>query len=399
MDAVPAEIVASVMTHLASGACAARCMAVCRRWRDLVVDGGRRGLWRRAAYGAASREGLAGPWLDRAAAERGWLWVWCALEPLVGPDGQRRRVGRLAYGDRGAVCGEFRRGSRSATEGYGFHVSPCGGWAVGRYREGALDGQGIAVWPTGTRYEGMLRGGQAHGWGTRTYPNGNVHEGQFRDGKRDGAGVSTHTDEADAWRRWVIHREGTIEGPAVIVRSPHIIERCSRVDRSLFTDPVDYVSEVRDVARLALAGALADKGDAIAGDPYAFKEERWSGGKKHGREIVRYANGDALHDYWVQGETVNDARVRFVCGPLCPEPRFRSLVIEAASWVRASLACAYGRERTLVYPHPTDAPEAFALFREYAERGLLAAPECARDAISACLAEAAERARSDARLN
>jgi hypothetical protein len=396
---VPDEIIMMILVRLGKGVDIVRCKAVCRRWRGLVDDPRSQRQWERNARRAAARAGLEGPWLDAAAADRGWIWVWCALAPLPPPRGYRGRprLGRKRI-DNAVCCGEFMA-RKPLLHGYGFRVFADGRWGCGHRRnnllhgrgvvvrrsgerregdffEGKLDGRGTVSLPGGSRHEGRFRAGKPHGRGVRTVPGSYRRTGRWNRGKLDGWAVTAYEDGdrhechwshgqrhgaslyAHAgpyrWWRWGVYRRGALHGRALYTDEPRIADACSKVERGRFGESANaFVRAVIHAAQVALVRGLVEDGVGRA----VFCREEWADGAPHGGRADYYGDGAVTYYRRVNGRLVADSDARFLC---VHHRSGEALDIDPSRWILRRT----GIGLYALHPHPTNAPEAFAVYRE-----------------------------------
>jgi hypothetical protein len=328
-----------------------------------------------------------------------------------------------------------------------------GNWAAGTWHEGWAEGKAVSCDGRGARYEGQYVRGKRDGHGVETYANGERYEGQWKDNAKHGHGAYTfrwNEVYEGGWERGSIHGRGTITYPkcskacltewhhgrrlgttivtgarrrwqywyhetqdedgvwrsnALFTSCPGVMDACAAVvpppDR-----PLDgCVDAAIAVALSALAPVEGEggKNDAIVHGPECATQgrctyiEALNDDIPNGPAVTHYCNGDVLYDYYYDGgRRATDARVRFVCSPRCPDARFRSTEMRAPAWIIRETPVDDESDGThrLIYPHPIEAPDAFALFRDYFTCGFLSVAQRYRAIVASNLADAVEHARS-----
>ena len=349
MDLLAAETLAGIILCFTDCRDVGRCALVSRRFHKLIDGDPSQRVWRHTSLAAAARNGLDGPWIAAAAKIKGWAWIGRAMEPL--PEGGAG----IGYTRRGT---SFAFGAFDAHVKHGYAVDVCcrGEWFHGLWRSGIRHGHGIAFYPSGDSFEGDWRGGVVSGQGTYTWPSQRQrHVGEWLNSTRHGYGIAYNCccGRHDA-------RHYGIGG------APH-------------RPPVS--SEGRG-------------NGAIGRTPFGcVTYANWDGDQIEGEYIIGYCSGDVCYGTRSTGGDPATERCLFTCSPDCPDPRFRSLRIEANAWVRSKHPCADGLGVfSLVYPDPVSSSDAFGVYRDYFERGFLPVTEGDRATVAAVLGAAAKRA-------
>ena len=136
--------------------------------------------------------------------------------------------------------------------------------------EGKKHGQGMYRWPNGRTYVGEWCDNQMHGEGVESWPNGSRYRGQFRANRRQGHGTFTWPDRRQYTGRIFYHRRSRIS----------------------FSSSGEYHNDLRS-------------GYGVCTYPNGYRYEgEWVKGKKQGRGIEIFHNGDRFNGMFENDKAV-----------------------------------------------------------------------------------------------
>eukprot|EP00904_Undaria_pinnatifida_P008783 jgi/Undpi1/5034/HiC_scaffold_19.g08386.m1 len=239
------------------------------------------------------RDGLRhGPGTFRSADGREYVGTW---EGNV-----REGYGVLTHPNGELYEGQFHRGK---IHGVGFLSGAGGDCYQGEFCDGKPEGIGCFTRKNGDKYNGRIRAGEAHGLGVLAYASGEKYKGSFSNDMRSGKGVCFYPNGAKfagQWERNMHQGFGVYVSPGG--RERYVGQWCNSkrhgYGRYIFANGDVYDGDFQrgqacgqGVYRYAKTGG--DAGDCYVGG--------WEADRRHGKGILRWANGSRYEGYWKAG--------------------------------------------------------------------------------------------------
>ncbi len=177
----------------------------------------------------------------------------------------------------------------------------------GEFRQGEFHGNGEWTMADGERYIGEIRHGKFHGCGAYIWLDGEFYAGQFKNDKFDGLGSYAWPDGSAATCDWRDDKE--ITGSCI----EH------RID-----GPLPEKAKAVCFHRAAWRGSLpgnAGKRESLGLESRASRtDEHYEGsykdGRRHGRGMLTFSNGDRYEGEFVEGEISGQGRLYLANGDL-----------------------------------------------------------------------------------